>query len=295
MGRLALIDADEIAYKVALKFEQVYYEVRKDDVLKWRYKLKEDSVESIGNRDDLEIIRKIEILEPTGYKELLDRIISEIIANTSSTDIRLFLSGESNFRYDLATLLPYKGTRDDSTKPFYLKLVKDRIRELGGTSFPHLEADDCMSSAQHLHKIKGIHETIICSSDKDLRTVPGLNYNINKKNITTISQEEADYNFFYQILIGDSTDNIPSPYGIGPVGANFHLEGMLGKSSREYYDHIVPYYSKFLNIKGKDGKFKTKWFNKQPIDDILFEVGNLLWMRRTVNEDERWHVDQPTQ
>jgi len=292
MGRIAAIDGDEIGYRCALKYEETYYEVRKDDVLKWRYRLKEDAVESVMSRDDLEIIKKIEPLDPTGYIENLDTQLSNIIGSTGSTDYRIYLSGESNFRYDLATLLPYKGNRDDSTKPVHLKLVKDRLREMGATSIPHLEADDCMSSMQHLHSIKKEHETIICSSDKDLRTVPGLNFNIGKKLVTTVSQEEADYNFYYQILIGDPTDNIPSPFGIGPVGASIALEGMMGKSSREYYDHIFPYYSKYLMLKGKDGRYKTKWYSGQRIHDVLWEVGNLLWMRRSIDEEERWHVDQ---
>lgn len=293
MARIAFIDADELAYKVALKYEEVWYEVYKDDVLKWRYRLKEESAESIGTRDDLEIVRKRVELDPRGYEDDLDRLVSKIISDTTSTDTRLYLSGDNNFRYDLSTLLPYKGTRDDSTKPFHLKLVKDRIRELGGESVDFLEADDMMSAAQTLNVIKGKHESIICSSDKDLRTVPGLNFNIGKGKVTNISNEEANYNFFYQLLIGDPTDNIPSPYGLGAVGATKFLEPLLGSSQLQYYNSIVPFYLNQLKRTGKDGKYKTPWYIGQDINSILLEIGNLLWMRRSLDKDERWNpLDQ---
>ena len=289
MNRIALIDADEIAYKVALRYEEVWYEVHKDDILKWKYRLKEESVESIGNRDDLEKVRKRVALDPKGYEEVLDRIISKIISDTSSTNIKLYLSGEDNFRYDLATLLPYKGTRDDSTKSFHLKLVKDRIRDLGGRSVEFLEADDMMSSYQTTYQYAN-EESIICSSDKDLRTVPGLNFNIGKGKVTTISEDEANYNFFYQLLIGDTTDNIPSPYGLGDVGAIRFLDPLRGSSPLQYYNAIVPFYLNHLKRVGKDGKYKTKWYTSQDVHKILWEIGNLLWMHRTLDPEERWQL-----
>lgn len=290
MARIALIDADEVAYKVALRYEEVHYEIHKDDIFKWRSKNKEEAVESIGNREDLEIVRKRVELDPKGYEENLDMIISGIIGKSSSTDLRLYLSGDNNFRYDLATLQPYKGTRDDSTKPFHLKLVKDRIRELGGVSVDFLEADDMMSAYQTIYGYEN-KETIICSSDKDLRTVPGLNFNIGKGVVTTISQDEANYNFFYQLLVGDPTDNIPSPYGLGDVGATKFLIPLKGSAQLEYYKAIVPFYRNNLLRKGKDGKPKTPWYTGQDVHKVLWEVGNLLWMRRTLDPEERWNIN----
>lgn len=289
MARISLIDGDEVSYKVALRYEEVWYEVYKDDLFKWKYRHKEEAAESIGNRDDLEIVRKRIELDPKGYEDNLDMIISNIISKTSSTDLRLFLSGDNNFRYDLATLQPYKGTRDDSTKPFHLKLVKDRIRELGGRSVDFLEADDMMSAYQTINGYEN-KETVICSSDKDLRTVPGLNFNIGKGVVTTISQDEANYNFFYQVLIGDPTDAIPSPFSLGAIGATKFLEPLRGSTCKKYYDSIVPFYLSYLNKRDKEGKFKTKWYSGQDINIILYEITNLLWMRRTLNEDERWKI-----
>jgi hypothetical protein len=53
----------------------------------------------------------------------------------------------------------------------------------------------------------------------------------------------------------------------------------------------VPFYQKWLNTRDKEGNFKTKWYrDDMDIHDILFEIGNLLFMRRTRDESERWNV-----
>jgi len=290
MARIALIDGDEVAYKVALRYQQQWYGVYKDDLLKWKCKLKEEAVESVGNRTDLEITPYIEPLDPKGYEDNLDLQISSIISGSQSTDIKVYLSGSNNFRYALATLQSYKGqaSRDDSTKPFHLAMVRDEMKKRGAEFIDFLEADDCMSAYQTILS----EETIICSSDKDLRTVHGLNYNIGKSLLTTISKEEADYNFFYQLLMGDATDNIPSPFGLGEVGAKKFLEPFIGKEPKEYYNNIVAFYLSYLVKKGKDGAFKTKWYSKDmDIHKILWEIGNLLYMHRTLEPDERWSIN----
>lgn len=296
MSRIALVDADETAYKIALKYQKKWYHVRKDGVLKWKYHLKDEAIESIGNRDDLDIEEFIEVLDPTGFEDDIDMSISKLLHSTSSTSIKLCLSGSKNFRYELATLQSYKGqaTRDDSTKPVHLQLVKDGYIRRGAEIVDFLEADDVMSAYQTILKGEG-KESVICSSDKDLRTVPGLNYNIGKGKMEVISEAEADYNFFYQLLIGDSTDNIPSPYSLGDVSARKFLDPLMGSTPQSYYKHIVPFYQSYLAKIDKEGNFKTKWYKKGlSIHDVLWEVGNLLWMHRTLNPEERWSIKDGT-
>jgi hypothetical protein len=291
MGRIALLDGDELAYKVALKYERVDYSIYKDDKLMWKSRNREEAIESILSRDDLELIKERVKLDPNGYEEDIDLLISRCVGRTSSTDFLLCLSGNNNFRYELATLIPYKGTRDDSTKPFHLKLVKDKMVELGGVWIDFLEADDVMSIHQTNYNKTG-RESVICSSDKDLRTVPGLNYNIGRDTVTIISEEEANYNFFYQLLVGDPTDNIPSPYGLGDVGANKFLSTLKEVDQKEWYRKLVPFYLNNLLKKDKQGKHKTPWFTGQDVHEVLWEVGNLLWMHRTLDKEERWQGNQ---
>jgi DNA polymerase-1 len=68
--------------------------------------------------------------------------------------------------------------------------------------------------------------TIICSIDKDLKTIPGKHYNFGKDEFYDVSEEEADYNHLFQTLTGDATDGYPGCPGCGPKTA----EKILAKS-----------------------------------------------------------------
>jgi hypothetical protein len=285
--RTALIDADEIKYKIALRYQKIWWCTTLDNKVLHSFPTKIEAIESIGNNQDLDIIQEIEALPPDGMEELLDTLISGILLETNSTDFRLYLSGEENFRYKLATLVPYKGNRVNENKPIYLEYVKGLIRARGSEEISFLEADDLLSSGIRLFK-----DCVICSQDKDLRTVPSLNFNTGPSRLLqTITPKKARYNFFKQLLIGDPVDNIPSPYNLGEVGATKFLDGLMEGDEHYYYQHLVPFYQKWLNTRDKEGSFKTKWYrDDMDIHDILFEIGNLLFMRRTRDESERWNV-----
>ena len=91
---------------------------------------------------------------------------------------------------------------------------------------------------------------IICALDKDLNQIPGLHYSwelrregkvIREKQLYTITPEEGDYWCFYQLLVGDSTDNIKGIDGIGPKKAAGILHGC--ESNQERYEAVLERYS----------------------------------------------------
>ena len=51
-------------------------------------------------------------------------------------------------------------------------------------------------------------EPIICSLDKDLLQVPGKHFNFVKSEFRTISPIEGTFNFYWQFIMGDVSDNI---------------------------------------------------------------------------------------
>jgi hypothetical protein len=61
-------------------------------------------------------------------------------------------------------------------------------------------------------------DTIICSIDKDLRTIPGKHYNLDSGVVDEVTRHDAWHNFWSQVLTGDSTDNIEGLKGCGKVG-----------------------------------------------------------------------------
>ena len=293
MNRVALIDGDELCYKTSLQFQQKYYSVLREDRVISKFKLKQEAIEFIGNNQDLDIGEEIEVLDPTGFKNRLDSDISRILNDTSSSNYIYCLSSENNIRYEIATLQPYKGNRV-SDKPFHYPLIEGEIKSRGSISIDRLEADDVMSILNNeidiLHQWGQSKEAVICSSDKDLRTVPSLNYNITKGELKFIIEDDAEFNFFYQLLIGDDVDYIPHPWLLGEVKALNFLKELYGQPKCNYIKEIIPFYSKFLLTKNANGTYKTSWYDGRSVEEVLWEIGNLLWMHRTRDLGERWEL-----
>ena len=153
--------------------------------------------------------------------DLVDDMINYIREACGTQDVLCMITGENNFRIEVAKQVPYKGKRDHSvTRPEHYDTVKAHILN----SYPHVlaegrEADDVMGELQlkdwkeKEDKIAAL-STIIASRDKDLRTIPGLHYSWScgikqpEKPLYYIPLDRAMHMFFYQMLIGDSTDNI---------------------------------------------------------------------------------------
>lgn len=144
---------------------------------------------------------------------LVEQAISDIVKETKASSYIVALSGRGNFRNQVASLQPYKGNRDpNSTRPYHYDTVGDYIVD----NHPHvvvdgMEADDWLGIEQR----KDLENTCIASRDKDLMGVPGYHYRFacGAKQPAVpmhwVSEFEATHFFFYQMLIGDNTDNIP--------------------------------------------------------------------------------------
>lgn len=216
-------------------------------------------------------------------ESLIERRLFEIKEATGVETLRLFLTGDGNFREEVATVVPYKGNRHQE-KPWHYKNVRVYLESLGAEVIHGMEADDAMAMAQ-------TEETVICTRDKDLRQVPGWHYGweLGKQPefplqwVDEIGEIElvdkgkskelkgTGLKFFYsQILIGDTVDNIPGLPRCGPVAAfkllgNTTTEGEMFSLVREAY--------------------RKKYGDEA--DERLLEQGQLLWMCRGLDESGR--------
>ncbi|MGL5015962.1 MAG: hypothetical protein ACRC6V_17040 [Bacteroidales bacterium] len=146
-------------------------------------------------------------------RHLVDSTIAETMRATGADDYVIAISGAGNFRNEVATLQPYKGNRNPNlTRPHHYDTVGHHILD----NHPHvvvdgMEADDWLGIEQR----KAPHETCIASRDKDLLGIMGYHYRFACGNAQPavpmhwVSLGEAEHFFFYQMLIGDATDNIP--------------------------------------------------------------------------------------
>lgn len=144
-----------------------------------------------------------------------------------------YITGKGNFRYDVATIKPYKGNRDPNHRPKYYKELREYLVERFGTTVVEgMEADDALGIEQYKHKDQS---TCIVSIDKDMKTIPGWHYNPSHKLLFNQSIEDANRFLLWQMLVGDTTDNIPGINKIGPKTADKILEEYESLDALEGY------------------------------------------------------------
>lgn len=217
--RIALIDADTIIYATAASAE-------------WRAKGQDD------NGGDLWLERKT---PEECYAHIIERF-EEVIFATRSDAAFICISARENFRYGI--LPTYKSNRHATRRPPMLTTLRDMLQER--KPWPvmlvdTLEADDvCGISAGALTRPG--QETVICSPDKDLRTIPGLLYACRQDSqVEAISVAEAEEYHLYQTLVGDTTDCYTGCPKVGPVKAKAILEECrdLGLTPAQRWERIL--------------------------------------------------------
>lgn len=173
MRKIALIDADSIVY-----------------ILGWKF------------RDSRE-----------GYEDIMlkevDQFMVGIIQATGATHYVGVFSPKHTFRCDIATTKVYKGNRPPSPDwlKFWSPIIKQAcINKYGFFEADNIEADDVLSILRN--GILPNDVVVLCSPDKDLNQVPGSHYNYSKATFKEVSESESKYNFWYQVLVGDTSDNI---------------------------------------------------------------------------------------
>ena len=141
------------------------------------------------------------VTEP--YEVALDRIddlMQRIMYACQASSYEAFLTGSNNFRYDIYP--DYKGNRKDVRRPEYLQECREHlVTGWNATVSDGNEADDEMGLRQ-------TGDTIICSIDKDLLMIPGRHYNFVKDEHQEVSQTLGLQNFYWQLIMGDKSDNI---------------------------------------------------------------------------------------
>ena len=173
--------------------------------------------------------------------EVIDMVYANILADApdNHNDIESYVGGEGNFRSNVYP--EYKANRKDMEKPKYLKEAYAYLVHFwNGRVVNGMEADDMVA----MRATELGDECVIVSIDKDLKQIAGLHYNWKARSYTSISPEEAEYNFWIQMLMGDTTDNIKGLEGVGPKKAEKLLEGV---SPQDYEDFVQNLYEEHQN------------------------------------------------
>lgn len=158
----------------------------------------------------------------------------------------LLIGGGGNFRFDIATIEPYKGNRV-SEKPYHFDAIKNFVEEVYGAKRVYgIEVDDAVG-------ILAEPGDLIISQDKDLLQLPGLH----KHPVSGFEQEvtwiQGLRSFYAQVLVGDSSDSIPGLHGVGKSSSyvkaisKAESEGeMFNLVSKLYMQRFGSYWKLFL-------------------------------------------------
>ena len=196
---------------------------------------------------------------PAVWKSVQESACSylEKIISVLDMDYELYISGKSNFRYQVATILPYKGNRGIE-KPFHLDAIRQFYVDFYGAKVSiQKEADDLIG--EEYSQEDG---DVIVTLDKDLNCIPGEHFNWQKGEYRFISELEADQHFYTQVLTGDPTDNIPGLYGVGKDSKLVKTIQSM-EDDREIFNFVAEQYKK---------RFGSYW--KQ----FMQENCKLLWI-----------------
>lgn len=275
---LLLIDGDELVYKAGFASQSVQYSIIKDGDIIATLPSKKEAIEWWTGDPEADISIAQEIIPGTEDQArfALYAVMNTILADVKPTDYRIYLTGDGNFRFEVATLLPYKGKREESNRPVHYDFIRQMLQgEYAAQVVDGIEADDALSITQWHHVVNPTSwTTILGTQDKDLKMVPGLHYNPSKREMFDMSPVDSRFAFYCQLLSGDSVDNIPGIYRIAEKTAEKKLLRLKNRSNKEIYTAVLRAYN--------DAQANEKIREKMPGDkwgeERIKEVGRLLWM-----------------
>lgn len=211
--KIALIDADVLAYQAAVVSERP---------VKW------------GN--DLWTLHSFE----SEAQEHFAHMVVTITAKAGCDSAILAWSDTENFRKDV--LPTYKSNRKDTRKPLTLAPIRVWGQETyESVIIPNLEGDDVLGLLATENVPNGF-DYVICTIDKDLKTIPSNHYNFGKDLHFTTTLAEADYYHMTQTLTGDATDGYKGCPSVGAVGAKKILDDALALAKSNDHEKFNNWY-----------------------------------------------------
>lgn len=296
-------DADALLYRNACAAQQIHYHLYyKGDDMGKVFRYKKDFVTYVKEQKEKDqkfySVQPVEKLLDVGIAfSAIDKAIYYARKMTGAKKMEFFLTDEnkSNFRYDLATILPYKGTRKQERPHYYHDCQKYLIDKWGAVIVMGEEADDAVCQAQLVHYNQLMSEsssdydvTCIAHIDKDINMVPGWHYHYTDAKTYWVSELEGLRFFYTQMLTGDKqVDNIPGLHHITKKMATAKIKKVIQTmtTAEEMYDYVYSIFDKnkpdSLTVsKLEDDEVVPEIIDYPGTDKILLEIGNLLYMRK---------------
>lgn len=211
-----------------------------------------------------------------GYEKLLDKLTQITEGGWEPPTFTIFIEGKGNWRKDVFP--QYKAQRKNAK-------VMDPYREIRWGLADHMKehklaisANGCESDdlvrRKAVNMAKRGQDYTIVTSDKDLDMIPGKHIRFNPSfDITkyTLTEDDAMYNFYYQLMIGDMQDNIKSPMGLGKKTA----EKILDQTPRDQWEQRI------------EKEYKTRCGSEW--EHCLYFTGSLIYIQEHKDAMFEWN------
>lgn len=213
--------------------------------------------DSIVYRCGLADKTQTEPLEHTLYS--VKQTLNGILDNFERKDeAQIYIQGGGNYRNLVATIQQYKGNRDPSKRPIYFDEIRTYLMEYHGAVLVNrMETDDAVG----ICITRDRDNTCAVHIDKDIDTVAGNHFHFGKSLFYQVSEEDADFFFWTQVLTGDSGDNIRGLPKVGPKTAQKILQ---------------PHYGSWVDL---HNRAKQEYINRGYETDF-HETATLLFIQR---------------
>jgi 5'-3' exonuclease len=186
------------------------------------------------------------------FDEVFMSIVNKIEEIYPVEDYLLFNNSKGNFRTKISK--SYKANRKNQPRPELLGAVHNFVTEnYGGIAEAGLETDDVVAKYWYdMSQDIGRDNVMIVSIDKDYKQFPCLMYNYHVKHqcVHDISEEEALYNFYEQMIIGDTADNVNFCKGYGKKFAEKYLKDCV--TEYQYIRKLIELFKKIHKSKARE-------------------------------------------
>lgn len=186
------------------------------------------------------------------FDEVFMSIINKIEDVHELDKVITFAGARGNFRKQISKT--YKANRKESDRPPLLNdlqyYVAEKYNAIAGEG---VETDDMVATYwKTLSDTFGRDQVLIVSIDKDYKQFPCLiyDYHYKKQCFYDISEAEARYNFWEQMIAGDSADNVNYCKGYGVAYCRKAFKDCL--SNYSYLKVVFSLYKKLYKNKARE-------------------------------------------
>ncbi len=280
---MELLDLDSVCYRAGFASQKTRIVVLDGDVVFGMFDNRTEAKLMLGEETLSYLTIEEEVTaDPVGHcLHTVKLQLQKIREATGARETRGFLTGGNSFREKIATVRPYKGNRDRSHRPVHYDAIREYLEKYhGAVVVDEIEADDALCMEQ-LAQPEG--SSVIVSLDKDLDMVPGWHYNYVNEEFYHADQlgtlwwaNNSAYRklrgtglkwFYAQLIMGDPTDNI---------------QGVPKKGMKAAFEAIDPCTTEEEMFLAARTLYKAAYGMSH--SKILFEMANLLWLRRDLHE-----------